>query len=52
VVYSNLTIAPGGQIDGKFRHKSSKGAPTTARPAANVAKQAEPLVLGAESKVI
>ena len=29
VVYSNLTIAPGGQIDGKFRHKSSKGAPTT-----------------------
>ena len=52
VVYSNLTIAPGGQIDGKFRHKSSNAAPTTARPAANVAKQAEPLVLGAESKVI
>jgi hypothetical protein len=52
VVYSNLTIAPGGQIDGKFRHKSSKGAPTTARPTANVAKPAEPLILGAESKVI
>ena len=52
VVYSNLTIAPGGQIDGKFRHKSSKGAPTTARPAANVAKPAEPLILGAESTVI
>ena len=52
VVYSNLTIAPGGQIDGKFRHKSSKGAPTTARPTANVAKPADPLILGAESKVI
>lgn len=50
VVYSNLTIAPGGQIDGKFRHKSSTG-PSISRATVNLAKVAEPLVLGAESKV-
>lgn len=48
VVYSNLTIAPGGQIDGKFRHKSSTGAPTIARAPI---RAAEPLVLGVDSKV-
>lgn len=51
VVYSNLTIAPGGQIDGKFRHKSSGGAPSIARTTVDVGKLADPLVLGAESKV-
>ena len=48
VVYSNLTIAPGGQIDGKFRHKSSTGAPTIARAPI---RSTEPLVLGVDSKV-
>lgn len=48
VVYSNLTIAPGGQIDGKFRHKSSTGAQNIPRVPV---KAAEPLVLGVESKV-
>lgn len=48
VVYSNLTIAPGGQIDGKFRHKSSTGTPNIARASI---KAAEPLVLGVDSKV-
>lgn len=52
VVYSNLAIAPGGQIDGKFRHKSSNAAPAPARTTANAGKQADPLVLGAESKII
>ncbi len=51
VVYSNLTIAPGGQIDGKFRHQSSGGAPSIARTTVDVGKLADPLVLGAESKV-
>lgn len=51
VVYSNLTIAPGGQIDGKFRHKSSGGAPSIARTTVDVAKLADPLVLGASAKV-
>ena len=48
VVYSNLTIAPGGQIDGKFRHKSSTDTPNIARAPI---KAAEPLVLGVDSKV-
>jgi cytoskeletal protein CcmA (bactofilin family) len=51
VVYSNLTIAPGGQIDGKFRHKSSGGAPSIARTTVDMGKLADPLILGAESKV-
>ncbi|MFN3452731.1 MAG: polymer-forming cytoskeletal protein [Sphingorhabdus sp.] len=51
VVYTNLTIAPGGQIEGKFRHKSSGGAPSIARTTVNVSQLGEPLVLGADSKV-
>lgn len=51
VVYGNLTIAPGGQIDGKFRHKSSGGAPSIARTTVDLGKLADPLILGAESKV-
>lgn len=51
VVYTNLTIAPGGQIEGKFRHKSSGGAPSIARTTVDVGKLAEPLILGADSKV-
>lgn len=50
VVYSNLTIAPGGQIEGKFRHKSST-TPNITRATVNVGKVADPLILGAESKV-
>lgn len=51
VVYTNLTIAPGGQIEGKFRHKSSGGSPSIARTTVDVGKLAEPLILGADSKV-
>ena len=43
VVYSNLTIAPGGQIDGKVRHKSANGVQITSRSAANVAKPVAPV---------
>ncbi len=50
VVYSNLTIAPGGKIDGKFRHQSSD-TPSIARSTVNLGKVAEPLVLGSDSKV-
>ena len=50
VVYSNLTIAPGGQIEGKFRHKSST-TPNIARAAATVGKVTDQLILGADSKV-
>lgn len=50
VVYSNLTIAPGGKIDGKFRHQSSD-TPSIARSTVHVGKLADPLVLGSDSKV-
>jgi cytoskeletal protein CcmA (bactofilin family) len=51
VVYNNLTIAPGGQVEGKFKHKSSGGAPSIARTTVDVAKLSDPLILGSESKV-
>ena len=51
VVYTNLTIAPGGQIEGKFRHKSSGGAPSISRTTVDISKVADPLILGKEVKV-
>lgn len=51
VVYNNLTIAPGGQVEGKFKHKSSNGVPSIARTTVDVSKVADPLILGSESKV-
>ncbi len=51
VVYNNLTIAPGGQVEGKFKHKSSGGAPSISRTTVDISKAADPLILGAESKV-
>jgi cytoskeletal protein CcmA (bactofilin family) len=51
VVYNNLTIAPGGQVDGKFKHKSSGGMPSIARTTVDVGKIADPLILGTGSKV-
>lgn len=50
VVYNNLTIAPGGQVDGKFKHKSSGGAPNISRTTVDIGKS-DPLILGAEAKV-
>ncbi len=50
VLYTNLTIAPGGQIEGKFKHKSSGGAPNISRTTVEINRN-DPLILGAESKV-
>jgi cytoskeletal protein CcmA (bactofilin family) len=50
VLYENLTIAPGGQVEGKFKHKSSGGAPNIRRTTVEIGKT-EPLILGTESKV-
>lgn len=50
VVYENLTIAPGGKVEGKFKHKSSAGAPTIARPAVSAARP-DPLLLDEQSRV-
>ncbi len=51
VIYENLTIAPGGKVEGKFKHKSSAGAPNIHRTTVNVAKATDPLILNEEAKV-
>ena len=52
VVYNNLTIAPGGQIEGKFKHTSSSGGvPNIRRAAVDIGKTVDPLLLSEESKV-
>lgn len=50
VTYENLTIAPGGQVEGKFKHKSSGAVPNINRTTVEISKL-DPLILGAESKV-
>lgn len=50
VVYGNLTIAPGGQVEGKFKHKSSGNAPSISRTTVDITKN-DPLILGEEAKV-
>jgi cytoskeletal protein CcmA (bactofilin family) len=50
VLYSNLTIAPGGQIEGKFAHKSTAKPSISAAPA-KVGKDSDALILTAEAKV-
>ena len=49
VVYQNLTIAPGGQVDGKFKHRSSD-APNIHKTTVDLGKN-EPLILGETAKV-
>jgi cytoskeletal protein CcmA (bactofilin family) len=50
VVYSNLTIAPGGQIEGKFSHKSA-AKPNISGSPVNVGKDNDPFILTTDSKV-
>jgi cytoskeletal protein CcmA (bactofilin family) len=50
VIYENLTIAPGGQVDGKFKHKSSSGAPNINRTTVEIGRN-DPLILGNAAKV-
>ena len=50
VVYSNLTIAPGGQIEGKFSHKSA-AKPSISGSPVNVGKDNDPFILTTASKV-
>jgi cytoskeletal protein CcmA (bactofilin family) len=50
VVYENLTIAPGGQVEGKFKHKSRGSAPNISKTTVDI-KSADTLILGAEAKV-
>ncbi len=49
VIYENLTIAPGGQVDGKFKHRGA-GTPNIRAATVDISKN-DPLILGAEAKV-
>ena len=48
VVYQSLTIAPGGMVEGKFKHRGSSQ-PNIAKATIDIAKT-DPLILGAEAK--
>jgi cytoskeletal protein CcmA (bactofilin family) len=50
VCYQNLTIAPGGQVDGKFKHKAAGSAPNIRKTTIEIGGN-DPLILGHESKV-
>jgi cytoskeletal protein CcmA (bactofilin family) len=51
VLYQNLTIAPGGQVEGKFKHRSS-AAPNIRKATVDIGgSNVEPLILGEEAKV-
>lgn len=52
VLYNNLTIAPGGQIEGKFKHKSSGSVPNIGRMTPEPGKQPAALLLNEEAKAI
>jgi cytoskeletal protein CcmA (bactofilin family) len=49
VLYQNLTIAPGGQVDGKFKHRGSQ-VPNIHKTTVDLNK-AEPLILDQAAKV-
>ncbi len=49
VVYQSLTIAPGGMVEGKFKHRGSSQ-PNIGKATVDISKS-DPLILGAEAKV-
>ncbi len=50
VAYENLTIAPGGQVEGKFKHKSSV-APSISKTTVSIPKNDDALLLDDNAKV-
>lgn len=50
VIYSNLTIAPGGQIEGKFSHKST-AKPSISGAPVNIGADGDPFILTTDAKV-
>jgi cytoskeletal protein CcmA (bactofilin family) len=50
VVYENLTIAPGGQVEGKFKHKAAGTGPNIGRTTVDIAK-VDTLILSEDAKV-
>lgn len=51
VSYESLTIAPGGQVDGKFKHRAAGAAPNLRKTTIDPALKEDPLVLGNDLKV-
>ncbi len=51
VIYDSLTIAPGGQVEGKFKHKSAAGNVPNIRSATVDISKNDPLILNEEAKV-
>jgi cytoskeletal protein CcmA (bactofilin family) len=49
VIYENLTIAPGGQVEGKFKHRSAV-APNIRAATIDISNK-DPLILNESSKV-
>jgi cytoskeletal protein CcmA (bactofilin family) len=49
VVYQNLTIAPGGQVEGKFKHRGT-AAPNISKTTVNISSN-DPLILNEDAKV-
>jgi cytoskeletal protein CcmA (bactofilin family) len=49
VLYQNLTIAPGGQVEGKFKHRGS-AVPNIRKATVDIGGN-DPLILGEEAKV-
>jgi cytoskeletal protein CcmA (bactofilin family) len=49
VIYQSLTIAPGGQVDGKFKHRGN-AQPNIGKATIDISK-AEPLILSEAAKV-
>lgn len=50
VIYENLSIAPGGQVEGKFKHKAAGKGPNIGKTTVDIGGNA-PLILGHDAKV-
>lgn len=49
VLYQSLSIAPGGQVEGKFKHRGSQQ-PSIAKATVDISRN-DPLILGADARV-
>lgn len=49
VLYQSLSIAPGGQVEGKFKHRGSQQ-PNIAKATVDISRN-DPLILGADARV-
>jgi cytoskeletal protein CcmA (bactofilin family) len=50
VSYESLTIAPGGQVEGKFKHRAAPSIPNIGKTTVDITRN-DPLILGEEAKV-